>query len=277
MTNKRYSKQTQSNPIFATTKPMQPSLNPVIPTEGTRPACRSGGIYFNTPAISQSTYLAQFAKESSPVLCKTNPILFRTKPMQLALPQGFMQTNGPQPTRKTNPNKPNPCPKLELCSTLSEVEGPIKPNLVAAEPRATPDFPAESQNPQNLRKNHFLPSPPIAFSPPPPSFCTAHSRGAADQSGADLVPSDIEGRKGPNSHGVSCVYYLPNVEVTLCIKSCCYLVKRPTKPPPLIISIVSVSPRRTVLFSRTTAPEFSLLSRTSDASYWPSPRNDRGV
>jgi hypothetical protein len=25
--------------------------------------------------------------------------------------------------------KPNPSPKLELCSTLSEVEGPIKPNF----------------------------------------------------------------------------------------------------------------------------------------------------
>jgi len=27
--------------------------------------------------------------------------------------------------------KPNPSPKLELCSTLSEVEGPIKPNSPA--------------------------------------------------------------------------------------------------------------------------------------------------
>jgi len=40
--------------------------------------------------------------------------------------------------------KPNPSPKLELCSTLSEVEGPIKPNLVAAEPRAKPDSPAHN-------------------------------------------------------------------------------------------------------------------------------------
>ncbi len=33
--------------------------------------------------------------------------------------------------RKTNPIEPNSSPKLELCSTLSEVEGPIKPNSPA--------------------------------------------------------------------------------------------------------------------------------------------------
>jgi hypothetical protein len=32
---------------------------------------------------------------------------------------------------KTNPNKPNSSPKLEPCSTLSEVEGPIKANSAA--------------------------------------------------------------------------------------------------------------------------------------------------
>ena len=36
--------------------------------------------------------------------------------------------NEQQRSFKTNPIKPNPGPKLELCSTLSEVEGPIKPN-----------------------------------------------------------------------------------------------------------------------------------------------------
>ena len=44
-------------------------------------------------------------------------------------------------------------------------------------------------------------------------------------------------------------------------------VNRPTKPPPLLISIVSVSSRRTVEFFLTTAASFSLSSRTMDAAY----------
>jgi hypothetical protein len=35
--------------------------------------------------------------------------------------------------------KPNPSPKLELCSTLSEVEGPIKPNPPARNPFFRPE------------------------------------------------------------------------------------------------------------------------------------------
>ena len=54
----------KTNPISATTNPTQPPVHPVIPTEGTLPACRSGGICFNTLAISQNAYLAQLAKNS---------------------------------------------------------------------------------------------------------------------------------------------------------------------------------------------------------------------
>ncbi len=64
----------KTNPISAKPKPTQLLVRPVIPTEGTLPACRSGGICFNTLAASQIAYLAQFARKSCPVLCKTNPI-----------------------------------------------------------------------------------------------------------------------------------------------------------------------------------------------------------
>ena len=105
MSNERYSKQTQSNPIFLRPKPPQPPVHAVIPTEGTLPACRSGGIYFNTVAFSETAYLPQFPKESCPVLCKTNPIFAPTKPMQPSLPQKFTRTNHPWEIRKNKPNQ----------------------------------------------------------------------------------------------------------------------------------------------------------------------------
>jgi hypothetical protein len=49
----------KTNPILKATKPTQPPVRPVIPTEGTLPACRSGGICFNTLSASQIAYLAQ--------------------------------------------------------------------------------------------------------------------------------------------------------------------------------------------------------------------------
>jgi len=39
------------------------------------------------------------------------------------------RTMNHEPHSKQSQFKPNPSPKLELCSTLSEVEGPIKPNF----------------------------------------------------------------------------------------------------------------------------------------------------
>jgi len=95
----------KTNPIPITTKPMQPSLYPVIPTEGTLPACRSGGIYFNTLAISQNAYLTQLTKQSCPALCKTNPILANPKPMQPPLSQGIMKANHPWPLEENEPNR----------------------------------------------------------------------------------------------------------------------------------------------------------------------------
>jgi hypothetical protein len=63
--------------------------------------------------------------------------------------------------------KPNPIPKLELCSTLSEVEGPIEANSPTpkspefAQKQASPPkirffTPATPQNPQNSLKNRCL-------------------------------------------------------------------------------------------------------------------------
>ena len=64
-------------------------------------------------------------------------------------------TNNEQQTLpKTNPIKPNSSPKLELCSTLSEVEGPIEPNL-----------PPTPQNPQNSLKNEASPPKMRFFTP----------------------------------------------------------------------------------------------------------------
>ena len=62
--------------------------------------------------------------------------------------------NEHQTLPKTNPIKPNSSPKLELCSTLSEVERPIKPNS-----------PTPPQNPQNSLKNKASP-PKIEFFTP---------------------------------------------------------------------------------------------------------------
>jgi hypothetical protein len=78
MNTKRYSKQTQSNPVFLRPKPTQPPVRAVIPTEGTLPVCPSGGICFNILSASQTAYSTQSTKESWPVLCKTNPILLPT-------------------------------------------------------------------------------------------------------------------------------------------------------------------------------------------------------
>jgi len=105
MNNERYPKQTQSNPIFLRPKPPQPPVHPVIPTEGTLPACRSGGICFNTLAASETACMAHFTKQSCPVLCKTNPIFATTKPTQPSLPQRFMKPNHARPTRKNKPNQ----------------------------------------------------------------------------------------------------------------------------------------------------------------------------
>jgi hypothetical protein len=73
--------------------------------------------------------------------CKTNPILLRAETMQLALPQGFMQTNGPRPTRKNKANQTQfvqsqndskPLPRKALCKSLPPPTrgktNPIKPN-----------------------------------------------------------------------------------------------------------------------------------------------------
>jgi len=105
MTNERYSKQTQSNPIFLRPKPPQPPVHPVIPTEGTLPACRSGGICFNTLAASQRACMAHFTKQSCPVLCKTKPIFATTKPAQPSMSQGIMKINHPRPIPKNKPNQ----------------------------------------------------------------------------------------------------------------------------------------------------------------------------
>jgi hypothetical protein len=95
----------KTNPILTAPKPTQPSLHPVIPTEGTFPACRSGGICFNTLAISRTACLAQLAKEFTSQLCKTNPIFAKTRPMQPSLPQRFTKVNHPWPLEENEPNQ----------------------------------------------------------------------------------------------------------------------------------------------------------------------------
>jgi len=88
-------------------------------------------------------YTCRASSTNPPLFCKTNPILTATKPTQPSLPQRVtkenhhcpLEENKPNRTQ-TNPIKPNPSPKLELCSTLSEacpehrrrIEGPINPN-----------------------------------------------------------------------------------------------------------------------------------------------------
>jgi len=104
-----------------------------------------------------------------PFFCKTNPISKTPKPTQPLFPQRFTPVLRSAPPPKTNPNepnvkvgkmnisiaavkpyaneqrpmnneryskqtqfKPNSSPKLEPCSTLSEVEGPIKPNSISS-------------------------------------------------------------------------------------------------------------------------------------------------
>ena len=92
------------------------------------PTGRSGGIYSNTLAASQTAYLAQFTTHAlvscllslvpfSPSrlrgfvvtsqLCKTNPIPNTPKSPQPPAPQGLTPTFRPTRSKKTNPNKPN--------------------------------------------------------------------------------------------------------------------------------------------------------------------------
>jgi hypothetical protein len=78
-------------------------------------------------------------------------------------------------------------PKLEICSTLSEVEGPIKPNSPTRNPFFRPKIElcstlsaVEGQiscpHPPFLLKNRYFSRPSIAFSPPPPSRFFAPNR-----------------------------------------------------------------------------------------------------
>jgi len=64
-----------SRSIGSAPGPTQPFVHLVIPTEGTLPASRSGGIRLNPLATSPPPHPAQIAKEFGPQLRKTNPIL----------------------------------------------------------------------------------------------------------------------------------------------------------------------------------------------------------
>lgn len=57
--------------------------------------------------LLQTAYLAQFSKESCPLLCKTNPIVENLKSPQPVMPQGLTQIFRPAQRKKTNPNKAN--------------------------------------------------------------------------------------------------------------------------------------------------------------------------
>jgi hypothetical protein len=139
---------------------MQPPVHPVIPTEGTLPACRSGGIYFNTLAISQNAYLAQLAKESWPVLCKTNPIWPRLKPTQPPLSQGIMKANHPWPLEENEPNRtqtnpiyPKPKMTLNLCLEKHYEKTPHPP----LPPKQTQSKPISDDQSQFQTQNHLTP------------------------------------------------------------------------------------------------------------------------
>ena len=98
-------------------------------------------------------------------LCKTNPISENQELPQPLILQRVPQIFRSTPPEKTNPIKPNSNPKLEPCSTLSEVEGPIKladapvaGQFIAAKPAsggAKPDSPAIRQAQYEIRFTRY--------------------------------------------------------------------------------------------------------------------------
>jgi len=106
----------KTKPISITTKPTQPRVHPVIPTEA--PQGQSGGIYFNTATTSETAYLAQFTKKSWPVLCKTNPISLRPKPTQILMPQVLTPIFRLSRFKKNKPNQTQTNPILPPRSAI---------------------------------------------------------------------------------------------------------------------------------------------------------------
>jgi hypothetical protein len=122
MNNERYSKQTQSNPIFLRPKPTQPPVHPVIPTEGTLPVCRSGGICFNTLCLPNRLF-GPICQEITPCIMQNKANFPNDKPSASFFVAKVYETKPPLgDSKKQSQSNPIPQPRRdEIRHTIYEI------------------------------------------------------------------------------------------------------------------------------------------------------------